>query len=104
MSLSAIQQITDIEQQAKDCVSEANANARLIVQEARQQADLQYTTVQKTALEKAAEITSAARTRSESTSQYILEQARVDCANLREQAQNKMDAAVSKVIERVVSG
>ena len=104
MSLNAIQQVTDIEQQAKDSIAQATADARSITQEAQQQADLIYSKAMQEAAQRAAEFIGAARSHAESTTQYQIEQARLDCENLRDHAQKNMDTAVSRVVERVVSG
>ena len=102
MSLEAIKQISETEQSAQQCITDAQIKARDIISNAQRTAVQEYDSAIKQAAAQAAEaLASAKRCADDITGQQLSEYRR-QCEALQVQAQSRMDKAVAIVMERVV--
>ena len=101
MSLEAIKQVTQAEDEHRARKAEAQAEAKRLVaeragrarlEEARAQAEAQVRDLLKEAEERAAKHT-----------EQVLEQTRSSCGALRAEAQKKLDQAAQSIVRRVVN-
>lgn len=102
MSLEAIKQISETEQSAQRCVTDAQAKARDIISHAQRAAAQEYDSAIKQAAAQAAEALADAKHRGEDRAGQQLLEYRRQCEALQAQAQSRMDKAVAIVMERVV--
>lgn len=102
LSLEAIKQISETEQSAQQCITEAQAKARDIISNAQRTAAQEYDMALKQAAAQAAEALAGAKQRGDDMAGQQLSEYRRQCEALQAQAQNRMDKAVAIVMERVV--
>ena len=102
MSLEAIKQISETEESAQKCITDAQTKARDIISNAQRTAAQEYDSTLKQAAAQAAEALAGAKHRGDDMAGRQLSEYRRQCEALQLQAQNRMDKAVAIVMERVV--
>ena len=101
LSLEAIKQISETEQSAQQCITDAQTQARDIISNAQRTAAREYDLTLKQAAAQAAQALADAKQRTDDMTEQQLAEYRRRCEALQIQAQSRMDKAVAIVMERV---
>ena len=99
MSMDAIKQVADSEQQAKERLAQAQTEAKALVEQARRDGE--------TALEqakKAAQDQAMAETLGGEKTRQILAEYETDCQALKERSRARLDKAAEVIVGKVVRG
>ena len=102
LSLEAIKQISETEQFAQQCITDAQTQARDIISNAQRTAAQEYDSTLKQAAAQAAQALADAKQNGDDMAAQQLAEYRRRCEVLQIQAQGRMDKAVAIVMERVV--
>ncbi len=102
LSLEAIKQISETEQSAQQCITDAQTQARDIISNAQRTAAQEFDLTLKQATAQAAQALADAKLRADDKAAHQLAEYRRRCEALQTQAQSRMDQAVAIVMERVV--
>lgn len=104
MSLDAIRQVGETEQMAAQLVRDAQTKAHALLIQAQRDGDGRCESAQKAAAQAAQEAAQKAHAHADDYVRKQNDLARIDCEILRTAALQRMDRAVSTVVEKVVKG
>ena len=102
MSLDAIKQINEIEKQADQLVQDAKVKAREIISQAQKDAAALREKIIEESNEKALGAIRDGQKQGERAAQADIKQAEEKCRDIRQEAESRMDDAVSLIVRRIV--
>ncbi len=102
MSIDAIKQVTDTEEQAKVLVAQAQAQAKALVDQARKAGEVQLAEARKAAQAQARERLAQAEAAGAQRTQAALAEYETDCQALKERAQARLPQAAQLIVGKVV--
>lgn len=103
MSLEAIKQITDTEQQYQQRKKEAAANAQKLIIDAERGGKAYLEKAKMDAETEVRSLLNDAEKKAAIQAEELMNKAQIRCESLRQAAEQRLDQAVSKIVERIVS-
>lgn len=104
MSLDAIRQVTQAEEETREQLDRARADAKRAVSDAERDGKERIAQARSQAEGEVKLLLTAAETRAEAHAREVMAQALRDCDVLRATAEERLDRAADLILERVVNG
>ncbi len=103
MSLEAIKQVTQAEEETQARLAEAKINAKRMVADAEREGRAQVESARAQAETKAKDLMKQAEVRAHDRTTAVMHETEQSCATLRQAAEAKLDAAADLIVRRVVN-
>lgn len=103
MSLEAIKQVTQAEEETQGKLTEARAAAKRLVAEAERQGRALVETARTEAEERAKSLMKDAEERAQVRTSEVMRETEQSCAQLRQASEQRLDAAADLIVRRVVN-